>query len=122
VINNAIDLLAQIIAAAPTDAATRDVWLQRLWDAYQEDEIPYIESLGDHWGELCASKEVASVWADQLIGIVRMAWSPDPDLRGFFKGTTNCLSALLAASRYDELLELLEIAPYPMWHYRIARR
>ena len=37
---------------------------------------------------------------------------------GFFKGTTCCLSALLAAERYDELLELLELAPHRMWHYR----
>src|SRR5690606_36175737 len=47
-----------------------------------------------------------------------MAWRPAPNLRGFFKGTTNCLSALLAAERYDELLALLEMAPYKMWHYR----
>lgn len=117
-VNNAIAVLSEIIASAPADAATRDAWLQRLWNAYQDDGIPYIESLGDHWGELCASKEVASQWADQLVGVTKMAWSPDPNLRGYFKGTTNCLSALLAAGRYDELLELLEIAPYPMWHYR----
>ncbi len=39
-------------------------------------------------------------------------------LRGFFQGTTNCLSALLTAGRHRELLELLEMAPYDMWHYR----
>jgi hypothetical protein len=47
-----------------------------------------------------------------------MAWSPDPDLRGFFKGTFSCLSALLAAGRYEELLDLLEEAPHVWWHYR----
>jgi len=61
---------------------------------------------------------MASRWVDRLIPISRMAWSPDPKLRGFFKGTTNCLSALLAAERYDELLALLEMAPYKMWLYR----
>ncbi len=110
--------MVEVIAKAPADEETREKWLERLWEAYQDDDIPYIELLGDYWGELCVSKETASRWADQLIGICRMAWSPDPNLRGFFKGTTNCLSALLAAERHQELLELLELAPYKMWHYR----
>ena len=100
-VNNAIEALAPIVAKAPADAKTRAAWLERLWDACQEDAMPYIEQLGDHWGELCASNEVASHWADELIGICRMAWSPNPNLRGFFTGTTNCLSALLAAERYQ---------------------
>ncbi len=117
-VNNAIAELVPIIAKAPADAKTRDSWLERLFDAYQDDGIPYIEWLGDHWGTLCASKEVASAWADQLVDGVKFAWSPDPSLRGFFKGTTNCLSALVAAERYDDVLALLELAPYKMWHYR----
>jgi tetratricopeptide (TPR) repeat protein len=117
-VNRAIEALVPIIAVAPVDPEKRDAWLERLWDAYQEDSIPYLELLGDHWGELCASPEVASLWADRLIGICRMAWSPDPELRGFFTGTTVCLDALLAAGRHEEILELLEMAPYDIWHYR----
>ncbi|MBD3334194.1 MAG: hypothetical protein GF355_01650 [Candidatus Eisenbacteria bacterium] len=117
-VNNAIGTLVPIIAEAPADAKTREKWLERLWDAYQEDDIPYIELLGDSWGQLCASSEVASRWADRLIWTCKMAWSPDPNMRGFFKGTTNCLSALLTAGRYGEILELLEMAPYDIWHYR----
>ena len=117
-VNNAIAELVPIIANAPAEAKTRDAWLERLFDAYQDDGIPYIEWLGDHWGTLCAAREVASAWADQLIDGVKLAWSPDPSLRGFFKGTTNCLSALVAAERYDDVLTLLELAPYKMWHYR----
>jgi tetratricopeptide (TPR) repeat protein len=117
-INNAIVALVEIIAVAPAVEKTRNAWLERLWKAYQDDEIPYIELLGDYWGELCASKETAARWADQLMGTCKMAWSPEPNLRGFFKGTTNCLSALYAAERYDELLEMLELAPFKMWHYR----
>ena len=117
-VNNAIEALVEVIAAAPADEKTRDAWLERLWEAYQEDRMPYIERLGDHWGELCASKETASRWADELIETCRLAWSPDPNLRGYFQGTTNCLSALLAAERYVELLDLLDMDPYPMWHYR----
>ena len=114
----AVAELAAVIAEADVDAPTRRAWLERLWEAYENDEIPYIESLGDQWGEVCASQEIASEWADRLMGTVKMAWSPDPTLRGFFKGTTNCLSALVAAERHDEVLALLTLAPYKMWDYR----
>jgi len=117
-VNSAIGDLVPIIANAPADAKTRDAWLARMFEAYQDDDVPYIEWLGDHWGTLCASKDVASTWADRLIDTVKLAWSPDPNLRGFFKGTTNCLSSLVAAERYDDVLALLELAPYEMWHYR----
>ncbi|WIG99395.1 hypothetical protein KGD87_25315 [Myxococcus sp. SDU36] len=117
-VNHAIAELVPLIASAPVDAAARDAWLERLWEAYQADDIPYIESLGHHWGALCAAPDVASAWADNLIGTVRLAWSPSPDLHSFFKGTSNCLSALVAAGRYDDVLALLELAPYKMWHDR----
>jgi hypothetical protein len=117
-VNHAIDALVPIIGAAPTDATTRDAWLERLYEAYQDDGIPYIELLGEHWGELCAGKETASAWADRLIDMSKMAWGPDPSLRGFFKGTTNCLSALLAAERHQDILDLLQLEPHKMWCYR----
>jgi tetratricopeptide (TPR) repeat protein len=117
-LNNAIAELVRIIANAPADGKTREAWLERLFEAYQDDGVPYIEWLGDHWGTLCASKEVASAWADRLIETVKLAWSPEPSLRGFFKGTTNCLSALIVAERYDDVLALLELAPYLIWSYR----
>jgi hypothetical protein len=117
-VHNAIAALVEIIAAAPADDDTRANWLERLWEAYLDDEIPYLESLGDHWGELCSTPELASRWADELIEGAKLAWSPDPELRGYFKGTTNCLSALLVARRHEQLLELLDMAPYQMWHYR----
>lgn len=40
--------------------------------AHEADDIPYIELLTDYWGELCASKELASDWADRLVGITRI--------------------------------------------------
>ncbi|MBW2703467.1 MAG: hypothetical protein JRF33_21830 [Deltaproteobacteria bacterium] len=115
-VNKAIMALVPIIAEAKADTKTRESWLDRLWDAYQEDKMPYIELLGEYWGALCASEEVASSWADRLFETCKMAWSPDPSLRGFFKGTSNCLSALLAAQRYKEIIDLLDMAPNRMWH------
>jgi hypothetical protein len=117
-VNNAVRALAPIIGQAPADVETRKAWLERVWEAQQDDSMPYLELLGDVWGELCASKEVASDWADDLLETCKRAWSPDPGMRGYFKGTTNCLSALLAAERYAEILELLEMAPVHMWYYR----
>jgi len=47
-------------AAAPVDDRTRDQWLDRRWEAHQNDAIPCTEQLGDYRGELCASRERAS--------------------------------------------------------------
>ncbi len=120
-VGNTIGELVPIIASAPADAKTRDAWLERLFEAHQADQIPYIERLADHWGELCASKEVASAWADKLVGITRMALSPDKTLRGHFHGTSACLSALYRAERFDELIDLLRVDtiwPYKHWAVR----
>jgi hypothetical protein len=80
--------------------------------------MPYIERLADNWGELCALKVVASAWADRLVGITRMALSPDENLRGHFHGTSACLSALYRAERYTEIVDILQVDtiwPYKRW-------
>jgi len=117
-VNHAIEDVVAIIASAPVSASTRAGWLDRLWEAHAADAIPYIERLGDFWGDLCTSPEIASAWADRLVGIVRMALSPDPKLRGFFHGTTACLSALFRAGRYEEILALVEQDRLRFWPYR----
>ena len=117
-VNNAIAELVPIIASAPADGKTREAWLERLFEAHANDQMPYIERLADHWGELCASKELASAWADRLVDVTRMAIGPDKDLRGHFHGTSACLSALFSAGRFDEVVELLRgnaIWPYKRW-------
>jgi hypothetical protein len=116
-VDDAIREFVEIIASAPADAKTRGAWLERLWEAHEADQIPYIERLADCWGELCASKEVAAAWADRLVGITRMALSPDPELRGSFHGTSACLSVLFRAERYGEIVELVA-ADRIIWPYR----
>jgi hypothetical protein len=116
--NNAIAALVEIIAGAPADEKTREKWLERLFEAHAADQIPYIEVLAEYWGDLCASPEMASKWADQLLGITRMALSPDKNLRGHFNGTSACLSSLYVAGRYDDLLDVLKnesFWPYKRW-------
>jgi tetratricopeptide (TPR) repeat protein len=117
-VNHAIEACAKIIAEAPVDDETRDRWLERLWQAHQNDEIPYIERLANYGGELCGSRDRASAWADRLIDTVEMVWSPHQRPSGYFHGTIACLSALFHAGRHEELLALLDTAPCSMWHDR----
>lgn len=115
-VNNAIGELVPIISNAPASPETRDTWLERLWAAHEADDMPYVEALADHWGELCASKEVASTWADRLVGITRMALNPGRSLGAHFHGTSACLSALFRAERYSEIVELLHVDT--IWAYK----
>ncbi len=117
-VNRAIDTLVPIIAKADVDSRIRQRWLERLWEAIQNDGMPYIESLGDYWGELCVTPELASAWADEFLPMVAHVWSPQASGHGFFKGTTACLASLYAAGRHDELLALIEKAPFKWWHDR----
>lgn len=114
-VNNALAELVPLIARAPADDRTRDGWLERLWEAHANDTIPYIESLADYWGELCATPERASRWADRLLSTLLLSWK---ERCGYFHGTDACLSSLLAAGRLEELLALIETAPHVWWNYR----
>jgi len=116
-VNRVIDALVPILVAAPADERTRDRWMERLWQAYLDDDMPYIERLADSWGELCASPERASAWADRLVEPLRASWADRRPGR-YFKGTEACLSSLLAAGRHDELLALVDRAPFVWWHHR----
>jgi hypothetical protein len=116
----AVEALVPIIAAAPVSDAIRAKWLDRLFEAVQEDDPPYIESLADHWGELCVTAELASRWAERLMPLLRHVM--EDRKRGVFawsKGTGVCYSALFKAGRHDELLELLALDPHPIWPYLV---
>lgn len=117
-VNKAIETLVPIIAKADVEARVRQRWLERLWQALQDDEIPYIESLGEHWGELCVTPEIALAWANEFLPLVEHVWSPRSSGHGFFKGTGACLASLYAAGRHEQLLALLERAPFKWWHDR----
>lgn len=117
-VNRAIDTLVPMIAQADVEPKQRQRWLERLWQALQDDEIPYIELLGEHWGELCVTPELASRWADEFLPLVECAWAPDASGHGFFEGTSACLSALFAAGRHEELLTLIDKARFKWWHDR----
>ena len=117
-VNKAIDTLVPIIVKADVEPKLRQRWLERLWQALQDDEMPYIEVLGDYWGELCVTPELASHWVDEFLPVVESVWSPNASGHGFFKGTSACLASLYAAGRHQELLALLDKARFKWWHDR----
>ena len=116
----AIQELAPLISQAPVSTKVRQKWLDRLFDAIQEDDPPYIESLGDYWGDLCATKELASAWADQLLPTLKnVLRDRKRGTYAFFSSTTLCYSALFKANRHDQILELLAMDPRPIWPYLV---
>jgi hypothetical protein len=108
------DELLPIAISAPADRKTRNKWLDRLWQAIEDDGVDYLSLVGSRWGELCGSREVASCWADRFLGLLRTAWS-DPRPGNYVRGTSVCLSSLLAAGRHQELLEVLALRRFPFW-------
>lgn len=94
----------------------RDKWLERLYAALEDDDPPYIKSLGDHWGTLCATLALASHWADTLLrGLQAVAKVRGTGQFAWFRGTVACYSALYAAGRHQEVLDLLAQEPRPIW-------
>ncbi len=116
-VNKALDDLIPLIIKAPADAKTRNKWLERLWKAMEDDGVDYLGPVGDRWGELCVSVETANQWAGELIPTLRSCWT-DPNPGNYFHGATACLSCLLAARRYQEVVDLLALDRKPFWHYR----
>src|SRR5665213_2525760 len=112
-----VEKMVPLIAAVTVPRALREKWLERLFEAIQEDDPPYIESLGEHWGALCADPALASHWADLLLPLVRHVMA---DRRSgtyaYSKSGTLCYSALFYAGRFDELLAVLALDPKPYWH------
>jgi len=105
------------VIAAPVPRRLREKWLERLFDAIQDDDPPYIESLGEHWGALCADPALASHWADQLLPLVQHAMADRRNgTYAYSRSGTICYSALFRAGRLDDLLAVLALDPKPYWH------
>jgi len=113
-VNQAIETLVPIIAKAKVEQVVRDRWLERLWDAIQDDQMTYIESLGEDWGDLCCTPETAYRWADEFVPVIERIWSPQSSGHGHFRGMTACFSALYTAGRHQDLLTLLDKATVQM--------
>lgn len=119
-VHRAMEILVPIIAKPSVEPALRQHWLERLWAAVEDDGMTYIEMLGDYWGELCATPEMASTWVDHFLPLLEYTWRQKSSGRshGYYKGTTACLASLYAAGRHGELLSLLDKAPFKWWLQR----
>lgn len=116
-VNETLDQLLPVIINAPADAKTRQKWLERLWQAMEDDGVDYLAPVGDRWGEVCGSVETANHWAEELMPTLRSCWT-DPNPGNYFHGATACLACLLVVERYQDLLGLLALDRKPYWHYR----
>jgi tetratricopeptide (TPR) repeat protein len=114
--NKTVHELIAILLAAPAEGAVLERQLDRLWTAIEEDGVDFLSEVRDRWGDLCRTPERASQAADDFLPALRLSWSAEH--RGYFKGTTACLSCLLAAGRHQQLLDLIETAPFLWWHYQ----
>lgn len=92
--------------------------VERIYQAHTDEGMGYYDELGELWGALCASPEVASTWADRLVPPTREAFSSKE--YQFFQGSTAALSSLVAAGRYQETLDLLALQRLqpPLWFWR----
>ena len=118
-VNKAVEVLVQTVIDAPADAQTRSKWLDRLWQAMEEDGVDYLAEAGARWGELCGLPEVAAEWGERLLPYLRMSWCGEwGDGGRYFGPAPACLSCLVACGRNDEVLDLIDSAPYVTWHYR----
>ena len=115
-VSNTVHVLIDIFLSAPMDAKQREECLERLWQAIEDDGVDYLRELRERWGELCESPEDASRRADEFLPVLHMSWSGENSW--YYKGTPACLSCLLVAGRYQELMDLIENAPLLWWHFR----
>ncbi len=114
-VHKTLEQLIPIIIEAPAPKKTRKKWLERLWESVEEDGVDYLYPVSQRWGEICGSPDLAQEWVDTFLPILQRTWS---ERGGYFRGTPACLSAMLATERYQELLELIDTAPFIWWTYR----
>ena len=108
--------LIPILTDAPADHATRSKWLQRLFEAVQNDGVEYLGPVEERWGEIAHYPDLINEYADRLIEMVRRAWSDHQSFQ-HVTGTSICLSCLLEAGRYDELQALLATRRTKFWSW-----
>ena len=116
-VNRALDELLPILIAAPGDPATRHHWLERLYQAVQNDGVQYLSLIEDHWGEIAVYPELINNYADALLPVLRRVWT-DEHPGGYVAGTAICLSSLLEVGRFDDLFGVLQEARGKFWGWR----
>ena len=114
--NRTLDGLILFVIDAPAEAKIRSKWLERLYEAVQEDGVDYLSPVEDQCGAICGGGDLANDWADRLLPLVRKVWSSE-EIRGWVKGASLCLSSLVAAERYKEHDALLSLRSFSFWPF-----
>ena len=70
-----VNELIPILTVESADHATRSKWLERLFEAVQNDGVEYLAPLEDRWGEIAQYPGLIDEYADRMIGMVRRAWA-----------------------------------------------
>jgi hypothetical protein len=115
-VNRALDALLPILIEAAAAARTRSKWLGRLFQAVEEDGVQFLMPIEERWGEIAVYLELMVAYADLLLPLIRRIWT-DKQAGGYVLGTTICLSCLLEAGRYGDLLELLSCSDRKWWSW-----
>lgn len=107
-IRRALDLLTGLLARSEADEQTHARWLARLWTAYVNDEMPWIEGLAERWGALCITAERAAAEADRLAALEADAPEPAPgELPSHIRLEIPLLSTLQHAGHFEAVLQRL---------------
>ena len=115
-VNATLEEIISILIAAPATPKVRAAWLERLYNAVQEDGVQYLYPAEQRWGEIAVYPELMNAYADLLLPLLRRVWCTEPaDHYVHITGHTICLSCLLEAGRYEELLDLLTNARNRFW-------
>ena len=115
-VSRTLDELIPILIAAPADHAITRTWLERLFEAVQNDGVQYLAPVEDRWGEIARYPDLINDYADRLLWMVRRAWANHNGFE-YVTGTAICLSCLLEAGRYAELQELLATSRSKFWSW-----
>ena len=115
-VSRTLDELIPILIAAPADHAITRTWLERLFEAVQNDGVQYLAPVEDRWGEIARYPDLINDYADRLLWVVRRAWAHHNGFE-YVTGTAICLSCLLEAGRYAELQELLATRRSKFWSW-----
>jgi hypothetical protein len=115
-IHRTLGELIPILISAPADVKMRRAWLERLYRAVMDDGVQYLSPVEDRWGEIAVYPELMAEYAERLRALIRRVWVDEPP-GGHVSGTAICLSCLLEAGRYGDMIELLACARMKWWHW-----
>src|ERR1700732_2537917 len=115
-VHRTLDELIPILISAPADVMTRSAWLERLFQAVMDVGVQYPALLEDRWGAIAVYTELMNEYTERLRALIRRVWVDEPP-GGHVIGTAICLSCLLEAGRYGDLIELLACARMKWWHW-----